>query len=79
MLASHQEERKNKLASERGPTKVNSCEADPKIVQPKEEINATHQILAEIREMKADISNLRQRVDGSERTREFSDSGVARR
>jgi hypothetical protein len=55
-LASHQAERQNKLASERRLAKINSCEVD----ESKKSVDSNQQILAEIREMRTEVENLKQ-------------------
>ena len=55
-LASHQAERQNKLASERRLAKTNSCEVD----ESKKSVDSNQQILAEIREMRTEVENLKQ-------------------
>jgi hypothetical protein len=54
-LASHQAERQNKLASERRLAKINSCEVD----ESKKSVDSNQQILAEIREMRTEVENLK--------------------
>ena len=54
-LASHQAERQNKLASERRLAKINSCEVD----ESKKSVDSNQQILAEIREMRTGVENLK--------------------
>ena len=54
-LASHQAERQNKLASERRLAKINSCEVD----ESKKSVDSNQQILAEIREKRTEVENLK--------------------
>ena len=61
-LASHQAERQNKLASERRLAKINSCEVEETETKSKKSIDGNKQILAEIREIRSEVENLKQQV-----------------
>ena len=77
-LASHQEERQNKLASERRIAKINSCEVD----ESKKSVDSDQQILAEIREMKSEVEYLKRQqatrsdyVPKADRNESYNDRG----
>ena len=61
-LASHQAERENKLASERRLAKLNSCEVE----ESNKSVDSNQQILAEIREMRSEVENLKRQATRSE-------------
>ena len=58
-LASHQEERHSKLLTERRPAKVNSCGIGETVVASKKTVDESKQILAEIRETRSEVENLK--------------------
>ena len=77
-LASHQEERQNKLASERRIAKINSCEVD----ESKKSVDSDQQILAEIREMRSEVEYLKRQqatrsdyVPKADRNESYNDRG----
>ena len=77
-LASHQEERQNKLASERRIAKINSCKVD----ESKKSVDSDQQILAEIREMRSEVEYLKRQqatrsdyVPKADRNESYNDRG----
>ena len=64
-LASHQTERENKLAGDKKSVKVSACNADgAEIPSPKTSNN--DKILAEIRELKSDLENLKRKSNSGD-------------
>ena len=62
-LASHQAERQSKLACERRSAKNNACEVDGAEIKERKH-GGENKILAEIREIKSDLANLKKQANG---------------
>ena len=61
-LASHQAERQSKLACERRSAKINACEVDGAEIKERKH-GGENKILAEIREIKSDLANLKKQAN----------------
>ena len=61
-LASHQAERQSKLACERHSAKINACEVDGAEIKERKH-GGENKILAEIREIKSDLANLKKQAN----------------